>query len=912
MIRNVANINYANAANFSLDKLSNLVEFAIIPPSVIGTEPADGYSYVPARKNGNLDSAAFYFIFDSKMFKQSINAERSVTIYNSADKADTKAFSNSWQQGLNPNFMHDTLVLQVNTALSGLTKYTIEIDTKMTDGLLIPMENPVYLNFTTIARADEQYNYSEYDDTFVLPANDFASDYFTDILQYAEFDTEDKALTDIADSAAAINNNVSVGAGVYYHRKFVVRYYDGSKWVDYFDRNSDSTPDNLLPDTRTQVVFSYPDANNDGIVDNASLNENYLLVYRLNKAAQRWQLIRNSKKDTAKNIIYANIDYSGIFTVMAEVPPTLKLSVTPDSITANAADTMVVTATVTDNNSDPVSGDLIQFTLHNGNGKLSDTLVITDSTGKAAIIYTADSVVNYITISALDKTPVMPDAIDTVVFYQHPGPPDSIWINQTADTITDSGKDTVVLGFTLYDKFLNRIYSEKLHAEVEGMPHYDGVLSDTDLITDSDGYASVTYYSTVYDGIKYVNVYSARDTDIANTASIVIKDVLPPVATVIYPSNLSDTVMLSDSIIIAFNDLMDTRNFEKYCDLSAKNGTVPISIQWQRSMEQNMDTLFVIPSTQLSSLSRYIFTIKQKGAAYPTDASAQKNQLHNLELNFKTVYYSGEAGKFGISGVIELDVPANVMPYKYSYVVVYDYTKMSDARKKKINDAQKKLIYNVRVVPEHVFDYELEAHYYDTAAKKYALGFADLNSDGTHKTLFKPPYATLKIYYKDDNNDGIEDRAKVNVNSLKLYTLNESSLSFEELKSKVNREGKYIYAVTKHLSIYTLLSAAPPENMKLYQNYPNPFNPRHEETTITFDLSADALLTVDVFDITGTRIKRLVDGEHRTAAHYEDLKWDGTNESGKTVASGLYILRFEAQSVKTGKYIKFIKVVVLK
>ena len=43
-----------------------------------------------------------------------------------------------------------------------------------------------------------------------------------------------------------------------------------------------------------------------------------------------------------------------------------------------------------------------------------------------------------------------------------------------------------------------------------------------------------------------------------------------------------------------------------------------------------------------------------------------------------------------------------------------------------------------------------------------------------------------------------------------------------------------------------------PELVKLYQNYPNPFNP---ETKIVYEMKEDALVTIDIFNITGNRVR---------------------------------------------------------
>jgi hypothetical protein len=84
-----------------------------------------------------------------------------------------------------------------------------------------------------------------------------------------------------------------------------------------------------------------------------------------------------------------------------------------------------------------------------------------------------------------------------------------------------------------------------------------------------------------------------------------------------------------------------------------------------------------------------------------------------------------------------------------------------------------------------------------------------------------------------------------------------------------------------------------PAAFALHQNYPNPFNP---ETTIRFDIPALNQKTVKVklaiYNITGQLVRVLVD-EERSPGAYE-MRWDGNNEFGSRVATGMYFYRITA------------------
>ena len=79
-----------------------------------------------------------------------------------------------------------------------------------------------------------------------------------------------------------------------------------------------------------------------------------------------------------------------------------------------------------------------------------------------------------------------------------------------------------------------------------------------------------------------------------------------------------------------------------------------------------------------------------------------------------------------------------------------------------------------------------------------------------------------------------------------------------------------------------------PRSFDLGQNYPNPFNPG---TRIRFALPADGEASLTVYNAFGQRVRTLAEGRHR-AGHYL-VDWDGTDDSGRAVASGVYHYRLE-------------------
>ena len=76
----------------------------------------------------------------------------------------------------------------------------------------------------------------------------------------------------------------------------------------------------------------------------------------------------------------------------------------------------------------------------------------------------------------------------------------------------------------------------------------------------------------------------------------------------------------------------------------------------------------------------------------------------------------------------------------------------------------------------------------------------------------------------------------------------------------------------------------------LFPNYPNPFNP---STTVKFTLPRSAKVRLEIFNILGQRVRTLVDG--KLPAGVRQVQWDGRNDAGSPVASGVYIYRLRAE-----------------
>jgi len=99
-----------------------------------------------------------------------------------------------------------------------------------------------------------------------------------------------------------------------------------------------------------------------------------------------------------------------------------------------------------------------------------------------------------------------------------------------------------------------------------------------------------------------------------------------------------------------------------------------------------------------------------------------------------------------------------------------------------------------------------------------------------------------------------------------------------------------------------IAAISPPQSFSLGQNYPNPFNPA---TVIEFSLPERQQVKMDIYDISGRKIRTLIERTMAAGAH--KTVWDGRNDNGEHVSSGMYIYRMTAGAYKFSKKLILLK-----
>lgn len=93
-----------------------------------------------------------------------------------------------------------------------------------------------------------------------------------------------------------------------------------------------------------------------------------------------------------------------------------------------------------------------------------------------------------------------------------------------------------------------------------------------------------------------------------------------------------------------------------------------------------------------------------------------------------------------------------------------------------------------------------------------------------------------------------------------------------------------------------------PQQTRLGSNYPNPFT---ESTNLRYDLSRDGDVFIEIFKVSGEKVRLLLH-ENAMAGHYE-LVWDGKDDFGRPVPSGVYVFQ-----LKSGSYIHSRKMILMR
>ncbi len=186
----------------------------------------------------------------------------------------------------------------------------------------------------------------------------------------------------------------------------------------------------------------------------------------------------------------------------------------------------------------------------------------------------------------------------------------------------------------------------------------------------------------------------------------------------------------------------------------------------------------------------------------------------------------------------------------------------------------------------------------------YSLSL-DSSAVGAHQLTIKYSDADLLV--------GVDQ--SVAEHSLTVYRWNTLNANWVALESVADTANNVVNATITTSGVYALFTPdiitdvvdedsrdGLPYNFQLAQNYPNPFNPA---TTISYSVPARSHVTITIYNLLGQRIRTLID-EDKSAGTYQAV-WNSNDESGSTVASGVYLYRFETNNHSETRKMMLIK-----
>ncbi|MHB1688359.1 MAG: FlgD immunoglobulin-like domain containing protein [Ignavibacteriaceae bacterium] len=204
----------------------------------------------------------------------------------------------------------------------------------------------------------------------------------------------------------------------------------------------------------------------------------------------------------------------------------------------------------------------------------------------------------------------------------------------------------------------------------------------------------------------------------------------------------------------------------------------------------------------------------------------------------------------------------------------------------------------VKVYPDSV----LAPVPFDSLSKSYVTSGGFTNSNINEFLLFKKepslPKTTVTTYWSNPSGTQVD-----------MDTVGQANFDFSYANSYksylASSDGKPLGALSWFgmlVGIKDKPSNNLPSQYQLQQNYPNPFNPT---TTIQYSLVQPGEIRLGVYNMLGQLVRTLVDDVQSAGTH--SIIWDGSNNAGQKVSSGIYLYQLTA-----GNFVSVKKMIMLK
>ena len=270
--------------------------------------------------------------------------------------------------------------------------------------------------------------------------------------------------------------------------------------------------------------------------------------------------------------------------------------------------------------------------------------------------------------------------------------------------------------------------------------------------------------------------------------------------------------------------------------------------------------------------------INQKGLQKTKLAAALIFSVPGIPL----IYAGQEVGETSMRGTISWSDPYNMKTF---------YRKLIQIRK------ENPVFYSKEIQKIGNSDSYRIYSFIRTSNDSEDIGLAVLNFNNTSKDI--------KVYIPDtglgDGNYYLNEMLNEEAFLISNSDLDSLDISLEAYEAKI-----YVISDKKLTGIYENEflenDIINPEEYRLFQNYPNPFN---GSTKVKFSLKENSELKLFIYNILGQKVKTLVEGQLQKGKH--TVIWNGTNDIGENLSSGLYFCRMVTES-----FIKTVKMVYIK
>ncbi len=209
--------------------------------------------------------------------------------------------------------------------------------------------------------------------------------------------------------------------------------------------------------------------------------------------------------------------------------------------------------------------------------------------------------------------------------------------------------------------------------------------------------------------------------------------------------------------------------------------------------------------------------------------------------------------------------------------------------------------------------FSLQADTEGTIAMKIFSNHTDFDKDSYQDIImpsqtWKDSIDVLSKVWLKDSSYVVYDTMYANTDSMKIDTVDVTESIYSESSYKIVEPNRISLRFLESSAMFTglkekQLTIITPADYKLEQNYPNPFNP---STTIQFFLPVKKEISLVIYNSSGQKVKTLVNNQVFNKGRYVQ-EWDGTNDNGKQVASGMYIYKLKFGNFSKSKRMLLVK-----